>query len=118
MSADTDANQLVGDFENNSKAQGVWTAIGKGEVVADLRERVFNMDGLNQQNTGLCGTTALVHGDLQDDPVSFAKLAIALYTAGRAPWHAKTILPSAELLRDPPPDGVVINGTPQDFNRA
>jgi hypothetical protein len=118
MSADEDALKLVDDFEKDGSAAGVWRAIRKDEVVAGLRERIKNKDGLNQHNMGLCGPAALVHIELQDDPASFVNLATGLYKSGQASWRGAVVKPNAELLANPPPDGQVLNGTAQVFNRA
>jgi hypothetical protein len=118
MSVDDDALRLVDDFERDGSAGGVWRAIRKDEAVNGLRERIRNKDGLNQHNTGLCAEAALVHIELQDEPSSFVRLAIGLYTSGRAAWRGKVVTPSAELLANPPPAGQIVNGTAQVFNRA
>jgi hypothetical protein len=109
---------LIYAFENDGSGQGVWTAIRKDEVVSGLRERIAYKDGLDQHRTGLCAVAALVHAELQDDPVSFVTLAIGLYKAGQASWRGKVVRPNAELMRNPPPDGEIINGTRLTFNRA
>jgi hypothetical protein len=118
MSTDADALRLVDDFERDGSAGGVWRAITKAEVVSGLRERIGNKDGLNQHNTGLCATASLIHIQLQDDPVSFVTLAIGLYKAGQAPWRGKVVQPTAELMANPPPPGLIQNGAALTFNRA
>jgi hypothetical protein len=109
---------MIVEFENDGSGQGVWTAIRKDEVVSGLRERVKDKDGLNQHRTGLCTVASLVHAGLQEDPVSFVELAIGLYKTGQASWRGKVIRANAELMRNPPPDGEIVNGMAQTFNRA
>jgi hypothetical protein len=116
--ADDAALALVDAFENDGSGAGVWRAIRKDEVVRGLRERINNKDGLNQHNTGLCAEASLVHIELQDEPSSFVTLATGLYKAGQASWRGKVVKPSAELIANPPPDGQILNGTAQVFNRA
>jgi hypothetical protein len=112
------ALQKIEEFASDGSTTGVWRAIRKEELVLDLRERIRNKDGLNQQGTGLCGPASLIHTQLQDDPVSFVTLAVDLYKSGRASWRGQVITPNAELMNNPPPDGLIINGTAQRFNRA
>jgi hypothetical protein len=118
MSTDADALAKVDEFEKDGSTAGVWRGIRKDEVVAGLRERLRNKDGLNQHNTGLCAVASLVHIELQDDPVSFVTLAVGLYKSGQASWRGQVVKPNNELLANSPPDGQVINGTAQVFNRA
>jgi hypothetical protein len=118
MSADDDALKRVDEFEADGSGAGVWRAIRKDEVVAGLRERIRNKDGLNQHNTGLCAVAALVHIELQDDPKSYVELAVGLYKGGQASWRGSVVRPNNDLLANPPPDGLIVNGTAQTFNRA
>jgi hypothetical protein len=118
MSADDDTLQRIDEFEADGSGAGVWRAIRKDEVVAGLRERIRNKDGLNQHNTGLCAVASLVHIELQDDPKSYVELAVGLYKSGQASWRGSVVRPNNDLLANPPPDGLIVNGTAQTFNRA
>lgn len=118
MSTDFDAYKRIGEFMNDGSGQGVWTAIRKDEVAQGLSERIVYKDGLNQHGTGLCAVASLVHAELQDDPLSFVELAIGLYKTGRAAWRGQVVQPNLELQRNPPPDGLIVNGTALTFNRA
>jgi hypothetical protein len=118
MSADDDALQRIDEFEADGSSAGVWQAIRKDEVVVGLRERIHNKDGLNQHNTGLCAVASLVHIELQDDPKSYVELAVGLYKSGQASWRGSVVRANNDLLANPPPDGWIVNGTAQTFNRA
>jgi hypothetical protein len=116
--ADDDALKRVDEFANDGTTGGAWKAIPKDDVVKGLRERVHDKDGLNQQNTGLCAEASLVHIQLQDDPLSFVNLAVELYKTGRGSWRGRVVTANQELLANPPPDGLIVNGKAQVFNRA
>jgi hypothetical protein len=118
MSTDSDALEMIDQFDQGDSCQGVWRAIRKEEVVSGLRVRVKNKDGLNQHTTDWCTIAALVHSLLYNDPVSYVKLAIDLYTRGQGSWRGKLIGPNDDLIFNPPPDGLVVNGTAVIFNRA
>ena len=118
MSTDSDALEMIDQFDQGDSCQGVWRAIRKEEVVSDLRVRVKDKDGLNQHNTDWCTIAALLHSLLYNDPVSYVKLAIDLYTRGQGSWRGKLIGPNDDLIFNPPPDGLVVNGTAVIFNRA
>jgi hypothetical protein len=121
MSADADALAMIDKFEQATSGQGtwsVWKAIRKEEVVSGLRERINDKDGLNQHTTDWCTIAALVHSLLYNDPASYVQLAIDLYTRGQGSWRGKLIGPNDDLIFNPPPDGLVVNGTTLTFNRA
>jgi hypothetical protein len=115
---DEQALNKIDAFAFDGSKGGVWLRIRKEELVLDLRERIRNKDGLNQEATGLCGPTALIHSQLQDDPVSFVTLAIDLYRAGRGTWRGQVVQANYSLLTSLPPDGLIVHGAAERFNRA
>jgi hypothetical protein len=116
---DEEAAAKVDAFEKDtSVASGRWIQIPKADLVRDLRARLADKDGVNQQGTGFCGPAAVVHCLLQDSPAAFVELVLSLYKTAQAAWKGMVVQPDWYMLAMPPPDGTYSNGAPRVLNRA
>lgn len=97
MAAKDDALALIDSFETSGRG-GVWTNIRPTDVVKGLRIRVNDPTKIDQAGSMLCGPAAFVFDLATDNPVSYAKAIIDLYTGGTAVIGTLSLRPKTDLL--------------------
>jgi hypothetical protein len=97
MSAKDDAMGIVDTFEASGRT-GVWTNIRSQDVVAGLRIRIKDPKKIDQAGSLLCGPAAFAFDLATDDPVTYAKAIISLFTGGTGVIGTLLLRPKKDLL--------------------
>lgn len=102
---------LIKEFEAR-RVQSMWPHMWQKSFAEDLRERILDPDGVNQETTGLCGVVAMVRIWAYELPEKFVAFAIDLFErgeglmAGRDTHSSRKVRPSVELRTSAPPPGM------------
>jgi RHS repeat-associated protein len=78
---ETALNEIVA-FSKNAKTEQFFEGVSKQSFVSDLTNIISNPNIIDQAATGLCGAAALCNVFASQNPITFVKMAISLYTVG------------------------------------
>jgi hypothetical protein len=109
MAADDDALKIINDFAEMTTFKGMWPNIARADLVTDLKARLADKNGLNQNNANICGPTVFVHMLLSDNPAAWAQMVTQLYDLGSSVFKGMALKPCWDLLH---------SQLPPAFNRA
>lgn len=106
--------QAIAEFEK-SRVGGVWTALDKGQIIAEMRSRLSNPCTLNQGGQPFCGPASVVFELVRTQPLRYVEICRNLFQIGG--FHGKTKwIPASERLRQcqgdlqmPPVDWMVLS---------
>jgi hypothetical protein len=93
------AMSAIAAFEQ-SKFPGIWSAIGKPQLVAEMRSRVQDPFQVNQGQQPFCGPASLLFELIRHNPLKYVQICRNLYQLGGFSTKTKWIYPSPELLAD------------------
>jgi hypothetical protein len=89
---------------------GWFAAFSRAEVAKDLKDRINNPTGVNQQNSSLCGPAAFIYALASDQPNKYVKMVGELYEdgatflhGGAEHWAGIWVRPGAHLRTYRPP---------------
>lgn len=91
------AQQAIAAFEQ-SKLEGVWTALNKPQAIAEMRSRISNPFSVNQGQQPFCGPASVVFELVRTNPVRYVEICRNLFEIGGFHGHTKWI-PASERLR-------------------
>lgn len=103
------AYEIINTFAGK-KAPGWFTAYSREEVARDIRQRVNDPTGINQQSALLCGPAAFVYALASDQPEKYATLVTELFDDGvtyihqaHEHWSGIWVRPGMHLKHYRPP---------------
>lgn len=86
-------------FERSTNS-GLWRAIDKSSLVANLRKRQQNADEINQRKSNFCGPTSIVHELARTQPRRYVELSRQLFETGGFWSRTKRVEANPKLLAD------------------
>lgn len=98
------ALDLVSNFIANKSSIQAFTNISKSKLVSDLKTRINNIGGVDQESLNACGSAATAYIIGQDNIVQFTQFVLDLYQFGKAKLGTKEIDPWDGLLSRAPGD--------------
>ena len=93
------AMNAIAAFEQ-SKFPGIWPAIQKPQLIAEMRSRVQDPFQVNQGQQPFCGPASLLFELIRRHPLKYVQICRNLYQLGGFSTKTKWIYPSPELLAD------------------
>jgi hypothetical protein len=95
------AQQMVAQFKARS-GNGFWLNVERAKLADGLQDRILSPHIIAQNKTNLCAIASFVFEWIQDDPIGYAQLGIALFETGagrigRGAITGKPVKPSADL---------------------
>ena len=88
--------QEIQDFEA-SEAPGVWAAVDKAALIADLRATVADPNEVNQASSMFCGPTSIVYALVRTEPRRYVRLCRSLFETGSFESRTYTVTASEDL---------------------
>lgn len=94
-----EALTAIAAFEQSS-APGLWPALDKKTILAEMRQRIQNPFLINQGAQPFCGPTAILFELVRKQPVRYVQICRSLYEMGFLKGATKHIEAPAKLRQD------------------
>jgi hypothetical protein len=77
----SEAEAEIAEFETSS-VPGLWTAVSKPQILAEMRSRVRDPFKINQGRQPFCGPASIVFELVRKNPVRYVKICRSIYEIG------------------------------------
>lgn len=91
------AETLIDDFQKEGKASPVFKHITYDEILAAIKVRLNNPDGVNQKNLNVCGAATFSRFWLIQDPAGYTKAVLELYMKGKTTYNGIKIEANSKM---------------------
>lgn len=98
------AKDMISAFAADAYSPQAFPKLDKADIVSGLQARVANPLVINQAGLNVCGPAAAAYTFASSDIVGYTKMAISLYTRGKATCRSYTIKAGSDLRSHGPDD--------------